>query len=126
MKYSAYLPVCPSARLRGRHALTAGYKEVQARSSRGRIRALQKRSPGAEAAAQPEGAEADQQGSNHGPQGCSRRQLNNPAVASVYKRKRGWQPLAEAMFRWQLPGTSWSALQMLPACYARWYSYVHP
>lgn len=48
------------------------------------------------------------------------------AVASVYKRKRGWQPLAEAMFRWQLPGTSWSALQMLPAYCARWYSYVHP
>lgn len=45
------------------------------------------------------GAEANQQGRNYGPMDHPARQLNNPAVASVYEREESWRLLAKAMFR---------------------------
>lgn len=82
-EYGAYQSACV-----GRQEETASDKEVQVRSCRSLSRVGAYRNGALELRQLSlRGAEANQQGRNYGPMAHPARQLNNPAVASVYERE---------------------------------------
>lgn len=100
---------CVSCCVDGKHRRSATRKCRQVPSSRTPSRVRANRNGALELRQLSlRGAEANQQGRNYGPMAAPARQLNNPAVASVYEREKNWQ-LFKAMFRCPAPWRIYSA-----------------